>query len=98
MATKILKLAYCAMLALVAGITMLAATGAQAQTAPNVTARIEWGLWIDADGCQHWWADGGLEGYMLDRVDPKTGRPVCLKRTPAWSRTPIRCSRPTAIT
>ena len=28
----------------------------------------------------HWWADGGLEGYMLDRVNPKTGKPVCLKR------------------
>ena len=22
----------------------------------------------------------GLEGYMLDRVNPKTGKPVCLKR------------------
>jgi outer membrane protein OmpA-like peptidoglycan-associated protein len=28
----------------------------------------------------HWWADGGAEGYMLDRVNPKTGKPVCLKR------------------
>ncbi|MBM3616234.1 MAG: OmpA family protein [Alphaproteobacteria bacterium] len=28
----------------------------------------------------HWWADGGIEGYLLDRVNPKTGKPVCLKR------------------
>lgn len=53
---------------------------AQAQTAPEVAGRIEWGVWVDDDGCMHWWADGGLEGYMLDRVNPKTGKPVCLKR------------------
>lgn len=28
----------------------------------------------------HWWADGGLEGYMVPRRDPRTGRPVCLKK------------------
>lgn len=47
---------------------------------PQVTGRIDWGLWIDPDGCMHWWADGGLEGYMVPRRDPKTGRAVCLKR------------------
>lgn len=47
---------------------------------PEVAGKIEWGIWVDPDGCMHWWADGGLEGYMLDRVDPKTGKPVCLKR------------------
>ena len=46
-----------------------------------VTGTIEWGLWVDADGCQHWWADGGTEGYMVPRRDPKTGKPVCLKTT-----------------
>lgn len=46
---------------------------------PQQTGRIEWGLWIDPDGCMHWWADGGLEGYMVPRRDPKTGRAVCLK-------------------
>lgn len=64
---------------------------AQAQTAPEVAGRIEWGVWVDDDGCMHWWADGGLEGYMLDRVNPKTGKPVCLKRNTCLSRTPIRC-------
>ncbi len=48
---------------------------------PAVSGKIEWGLWIDADGCQHWWADGGTEGYMVPRRDPKTGKPVCLKQT-----------------
>ncbi len=46
----------------------------------QVTGKIEWGVWIDADGCQHWWADGGTEGYMVPRRDPKTGKPVCLKQ------------------
>jgi outer membrane protein OmpA-like peptidoglycan-associated protein len=44
-----------------------------------VTGRIDWGLWVDPDGCQHWWADGGTEGYMVARRDPATGKPVCLK-------------------
>lgn len=56
------------------------AGAAAAQTAPEVAGRIEWGVWVDDDGCMHWWADGGLEGYMLDRVNPQTGKPVCLKR------------------
>jgi outer membrane protein OmpA-like peptidoglycan-associated protein len=47
----------------------------------SVTGKIEWGLWIDADGCQHWWADGGTEGYMVPRRDPATGKPVCLQQT-----------------
>lgn len=55
-------------------------TSAVAQGAPEVTGKIEWGLWIDDDGCQHWWADGGLEGYMVPRRDPQTGKPVCMRR------------------
>ncbi len=51
-----------------------------AQTKPEIAGKIEWGIWVDDDGCMHWWADGGLEGYTLDRVNPKTGKPVCLKR------------------
>jgi outer membrane protein OmpA-like peptidoglycan-associated protein len=47
----------------------------------EVTGKIEWGVWIDADGCQHWWADGGSEGYMVPRRNPETGKPVCLKVT-----------------
>ena len=60
--------------------TGLAAAPALANPGPQVgpgggqpvqTGRIEWGM--------HWWADGGLEGYMVPRRDPKTGRAVCLK-------------------
>ena len=51
-----------------------------AQQAPEITGKIEWGVWIDDDGCMHWWADGGLEGYMVPRRNPKTGKPVCLKK------------------
>ena len=51
-----------------------------AATRGKPVARIDWGIWVDPDGCMHWWADGGLEGYMLDRVNPQTGKPVCLKR------------------
>ncbi len=49
-------------------------------TPPQSSARIDWGIWIDPDGCMHWWADGGLEGYMVERVNPKNGRPVCLRQ------------------
>ena len=56
------------------------ATAALAQNGPEVTGSIEWGVWVDDDGCMHWWADGGLEGYMVPRRDPKTGKPVCLKK------------------
>ncbi|MDP3196085.1 OmpA family protein [Tabrizicola sp.] len=48
---------------------------------PVISGKIDWGLWVDADGCQHWWADGGTEGYMVPRRDPKTGKPVCMKQT-----------------
>ncbi len=64
--------------ALVAGV--FGANVAMAQQAPEVAGKIEWGIWVDDDGCMHWWADGGVEGYMVDRVDPKTGRAVCLKK------------------
>jgi outer membrane protein OmpA-like peptidoglycan-associated protein len=47
----------------------------------SVVGKIEWGIWIDPDGCQHWWADGGTEGYMVARRDPKTGKPICLVQT-----------------
>lgn len=63
--------------ALAAGL--LAATGAMAQEGPVVTGQIEWGVWVDDDGCMHWWADGGIEGYMVPRRNPHTGKPVCLK-------------------
>jgi outer membrane protein OmpA-like peptidoglycan-associated protein len=46
----------------------------------SVVGKIEWGVWIDPDGCQHWWADGGTEGYMVPRRDPQTGKPICLKQ------------------
>ena len=58
----------------------LASAPATAQQQPQVTGKIEWGVWVDDDGCMHWWADGGVEGYMVPRRDPKTGKPVCLKR------------------
>lgn len=40
---------------------------------------IQWGIWIDPDGCMHWMADGGLEQVQVNRLDPKTGRPVCMQ-------------------
>lgn len=64
----------------VAGASLGAAPMVLAQE-PAVSGKIEWGLWVDADGCQHWWADGGTEGYMVPRRDPKTGKPVCMKQT-----------------
>ena len=57
-----------------------AAPPAPAGTAPAVYGKIVWGIWVDIDGCMHWWADGGAEGYMVDRVDPRTGKPQCLRK------------------
>lgn len=62
----------------VMGVCLAAGSMALADD-PPVTGRIEWGVWVDADGCQHWWADGGTEGYMVPRRNPKTGRAVCVK-------------------
>jgi outer membrane protein OmpA-like peptidoglycan-associated protein len=67
-------------LLMVVGLAVLSAGSARAQAAPEVSGVIEWGIWIDPDGCMNWWADGGTEGYMVSRRDPKTGRPVCLKK------------------
>ncbi len=53
---------------------------AVAQQTVTVTNTVNWGLWVDPDGCMHWWADGGLEGYMTPRRDPKTGKHMCLER------------------
>ena len=66
-----------AALALALGLT--GAAEVMAQDGPRQVGRIDWGLWIDPDGCMHWWADGGVEGYMVPRRNPKTGKPVCLK-------------------
>lgn len=68
----------------VAGMALVAAPMALAQdvgTGPSVTGKIEWGVWVDADGCQHWWADGGTEGFMVPRRNPQTGKPVCMQQT-----------------
>ncbi|MXU64445.1 hypothetical protein [Oceanomicrobium pacificus] len=34
------------------------------------------GVWTDPDGCDHWIADDGVEGYMSPRLN-KDGTPVC---------------------
>ena len=68
-----------ALVATVAAVALAGAAPAQTPARPQATGFIEWGIWIDPDGCMHWYADGGLEGYMVDRVNPHTGKPVCLK-------------------
>jgi outer membrane protein OmpA-like peptidoglycan-associated protein len=59
---------------------LMAALPATAQTGDQPSGKVDWGLWVDGDGCMHWYADGGFEGYMVPRRNPKTGRAVCLKR------------------
>lgn len=61
-------------------VSLLVALPAFAQTDDPRTGKVDWGIWIDADGCMHWYADGGFEGYMVPRRNPETGRAVCLKR------------------
>ncbi|WP_139226772.1 OmpA family protein [Poseidonocella pacifica] len=76
-ATKIAVMAVWASAALGMAAPAISATG----EGLRVTGRIDWSLWIDADGCQHWWADGGVEGYMVPRRNPRSGRPICSKPT-----------------
>jgi outer membrane protein OmpA-like peptidoglycan-associated protein len=73
-----------AVASVVAGACLVIAPMAMAQDG-EVTGKIEWGVWVDADGCQHWWADGGEEGYMVPRRDRKTGKPVCMKQVSCLS-------------
>ncbi|MGV8987933.1 MAG: OmpA family protein [Cypionkella sp.] len=61
------------------------AQGVASPQPPQIAGKIEWGIWVDDDGCMHWWADGGVEGYMLDRVDPKTGKPQCLAKNTCFA-------------
>jgi outer membrane protein OmpA-like peptidoglycan-associated protein len=60
-------------------VGLAGAAAAEAPERPPATGFIEWGIWIDPDGCMHWYADGGAEGYMVERVNPRTGKPVCLR-------------------
>lgn len=39
-------------------------------------SQVQWGIWVDPDGCDHWIADDGVEGY-LDRRRDRYGKPVC---------------------
>lgn len=66
---------------MVGGLALaLGLSSAGTASAEEVVGKIEWGIWIDDDGCMHWWADGGFEGYMVPRRNPKNGKPVCLRR------------------
>jgi len=44
------------------------------------SGRIQWGIWIDPDGCMHWMADGGVEQVQVNRLNPETGKPVCVRQ------------------
>ena len=33
-------------------------------------------VWVDPDGCQHWYIDDGIEGFMTPRLN-RDGRPKC---------------------
>jgi len=62
----------------VASALVLSIAMVSAQQSSTVTGRVIPGIWIDPDGCMHWVADGGIEGYMEGRVNPEDGMPVCL--------------------
>jgi len=64
--------------ALVAAAVIASSGAASAQSSGAVSGQVQPGIWIDPDGCMHWVADGGLEGYMEGRVNPQNGMPVCL--------------------
>ncbi|WP_273522502.1 hypothetical protein [Rhodosalinus sediminis] len=63
-----------------------AATLAACSTGPDMSrdrsidsknlSELEWGIWVDPQGCDNWIADNGFEGYMARRLD-RYGEPVC---------------------
>ncbi len=69
----------------VAGMGVLSlgifADAATAQNKVVVTGQIQWGVYINPDGCMHWYADGGLEGYSVTRYHPNTNLPFCMEKT-----------------
>jgi outer membrane protein OmpA-like peptidoglycan-associated protein len=69
-----------AAVALIAGLFVSDVASAQNVQRGEQSGLIQWGVWIDPDGCMHWMADGGIEQYQVNRLDPKTGKPVCLKQ------------------
>lgn len=73
---KYLKLGLAAVALL--GALSVSASAQQFQRGEQ-SGRIQWGIWIDPDGCMHWMADGGIEQYQVNRLDPNTGRPVCMQ-------------------
>lgn len=67
---------------LVAGAFLVTTNPASAQQQVIISGTVQPGLWVDPDGCLHWVADGGIEGYMEGRVNPENGMPVCLDVNP----------------
>lgn len=68
------------MAAFVATLSVLSFPGiAAAQSTGAITGTVEPTIWIDPDGCMHWIADGGVEGYLEGRVNPQNGMPVCME-------------------
>lgn len=65
---------------------MLPASAQQIQRGEQA-GRIQWGVWVDPDGCMHWMADGGIEQYQVNRLDSQTGRPVCMQIDTCFSGT-----------
>ena len=60
------------------GLTTVMAAAQQVERGEQV-GRIQWGVWVDPDGCMHWMADGGIEQVQVNRLDPRTGKPICLQ-------------------
>lgn len=42
------------------------------------------GIWIAPSGCEYWIIDDGVEGYLSNRFDPNTGKPVCREVPPGF--------------
>jgi len=45
-------------------------------------SNLQAGIWVDPNGCDHWIADDGAEGYLSQRLDPVEGKPVCSGTAP----------------
>ena len=74
---KLLKLA---VLAAAAGTLAACSTGPEKSRDRGIDAKnlseLEWGIWVDPQGCDNWIADDGVEGYLARRLD-RYGKPIC---------------------
>lgn len=64
-----------------AGLAACSAPGADVGIDSHPLTELKAEIWTDPNGCQHWFIDDGVEGYLTARR-ARDGKPVCPGRSP----------------